>query len=401
MMLGSRTIVAITALALAAEGAPAPKGGMGMGMGMGRGKGKDNGGYKGKGGKQPARRPVPPGAAATTASPAEAEAPVQTASVIAAIAGHDGAPGVVSCSPSDVVLSDYPQWQHEEGYWLGDYSLYGSDGNPSTSASWNYPYDHYKGFITGNVQGNRYRQRNVFMYPPANAASTPGCTGADTDVVGDGTCGTNGNTKVFEADQEATTCSLNPELGGDVQGPYGTMSYTYTQLVGKDNALLYQVFLTKGALNLYEGMVMGNPYGRCTGSGFAWDCGYTEDRLMQSQLTTLTQLPDKSWRRTRTAQGFDVFGLVGAPTYASYYRERKVSKDVFYAEFDRATVEYNIRVADLCAWKSSETGGTAESGYTPGREACSAHLEKSFELAPAEADAGSDANAEADAGSSD
>jgi hypothetical protein len=80
------------------------------------------------------------------------------------------------------------------------------------------------------------------------------------------------------------------------------MSYTYTQLVGKNNSLLYQVWLTKAALNYYEGSVMKNAYGRCTGGPYVWDCGYTEDRLMQSQLTTLTQLPDKSWRRTRTAQ---------------------------------------------------------------------------------------------------
>jgi len=360
-MRATSSIIIVAAVFANVHGKPVTRKGMGMGMGKGKGMGKGN------------------AAAATTTAATEATA--TTTAILDAIASHASTPGKVACEPAEVVLSDHPQWQHEEGYWLGDYSLYGSDGNPSTSNTWNYPYDHYRGFITGNVQGNRYRQRNVFMYPPANAASD--CTGTGTDVVGAGACGTNGNTKVFEADQEATTCSLNPELGGDIEGPYGTMSYTYTQLVGKDNALLYQVFLTKAALNLYEGMVMGNPYGRCTGAGYAWDCGYTEDRLMQSQLTTLTQLPDKTWRRTRTAQGFDAFGNVGAPTYASYYRERKVGREEFYAELDRAVTDYSILGADLCAWKTGETGGTAPSGYTPGRNACVAHLEASFSLAAA------------------
>lgn len=69
---------------------------------------------------------------------------------------------------------------------------------------------------------------------------------------------------------------------------------------------------------------MGNPYGRCSQEG---DCGYAEDRLMQSQLTTLTTLPDGTPLRTRSAQGFDVFVNVGAPTYSSFYRERKVDQD--------------------------------------------------------------------------
>ena len=72
--------------------------------------------------------------------------------------------------------------------------------------------------------------------------------------------------KVFEADQTATTCSLNPALGGIIEGPYGSLSYTYTELMGQDNALVYQVFLTKASLNFYENVVMGNPYGRCVPS---------------------------------------------------------------------------------------------------------------------------------------
>ena len=47
------------------------------------------------------------------------------------------------CDPAGVVLSDYPQWQEEEGYWIGEYSLYQSDGTPFQSANWNYRYDAY------------------------------------------------------------------------------------------------------------------------------------------------------------------------------------------------------------------------------------------------------------------
>ena len=147
-------------------------------------------------------------------------------------------------------------------------------------------------------------------------------------------------------------------------------------LVGRENSLLYQVWLTKSALNYYEAYVLGNPYGRCV-NGF---CGYEDDRLMQSQLTTLTQLPDGSWRRTRTAQGFDAFGNVGAASYASFYRERKVNETVFWSEFEKTKTEYNILESDMCAWKSGDTGGRAQpSGYTD-VDPCQEHLGQSFSL---------------------
>merc|ERR1719436_1559449 len=110
------------------------------------------------------------------------------------------------------------------------------------------------------------------------------------------------------------------------------------------------------------------------------DCGYTEDRLMQSQLTTLTQTPDGTWRRTRTAQGFDAFGNVGAPSYSSFYRERKVSEEEFWAALKQAQIDYNILDSDMCAWKSAETGGPAESTGFSGMEGCREYLKESFDL---------------------
>ena len=280
-----------------------------------------------------------------------------------------------TCEPESINLLDAAQWQHEEGYWIGEYSLFGADGNPSTSNSWNYKYDHYKGFITGNVVNHKYRQRNVFLYPPQDSDI---CDSGTDSVTGTGTCGVNGNGKVFEADQQAITCSMNPELFGDIEGPYGSMTYTYTQLVGQDNAVLYQVFLTKGALNYYEAIILGNPYGRCNLQ--TMDCGYDSDRLMQSQLTTITVGADGTVRRVRTAQGFDAFANIGAPSYASFYRETKVTEQEFWTAFNQTVSDYNIQESDLCAWKSSDTGGTVASGLTGGFGACQGHLDESFEL---------------------
>ena len=57
------------------------------------------------------------------------------------------------CDPADVNLADYAQWKEEVGYWIGEYTFLGADGDTFISSSWNYPYDHYKGFITGNIKG--------------------------------------------------------------------------------------------------------------------------------------------------------------------------------------------------------------------------------------------------------
>lgn len=106
------------------------------------------------------------------------------------------------------------------------------------------------------IHRNKYRQRNVFLYPPAETST---CDENDPNVVGTGTCGVNGNSKIYEADQAASTCTEN----GEIEGPYAGVFTTKTELVGADNALVYQVILPAG------------------------DNGYfttTEDRVYQSQL---------------------------------------------------------------------------------------------------------------------
>lgn len=57
------------------------------------------------------------------------------------------------CDPSTIDLSDYDQWVAETGYWIGEYTFLKEDGSPFTSANWPYPYNSYKGFITGNIRG--------------------------------------------------------------------------------------------------------------------------------------------------------------------------------------------------------------------------------------------------------
>jgi hypothetical protein len=200
---------------------------------------------------------------------------------------------------------------------------------------------------------NSYRQRNVFLYPPQVASV---CAATKDAVQGDGECGTNGNTKIFMADQSATTCSTNEELAGDIEGPFiqGSFSLpTKTQLVGQDNALLYQVFIP-GAI-----------------------VGAEEDRLLQSQLTTITESPDGQIYRTRTAQGFDAFVNVGVTTSVSYYRERKVNKTEFYIALESAIVQYNINTDDLCKWDSSSN---AIANVIGSFDTCKDHLEQSFAL---------------------
>ena len=245
------------------------------------------------------------------------------------------------CDPSKVVLADYPQWQAEEGYWVGELSFYGSDGLPYVGFNWPYNYQTYKGFITGNTACNKYRQRNLFLYKALDETL-------------------DGSSKIFFADQEATTT-----CDGNIEGPFtqnGITLETKTTLVGDDNAVLYQVYWPK--LNI-------------TSPFFSVSC---EESINQSQLTTLTTLPDGTETRTRTAQGFygdcSIFGPNrGKQQYSSFYRETRVTKDEFYAQLNATILEYQIPQSNLGAY----LGNGDESGNS-GYAFVEDHLESSFEL---------------------
>lgn len=225
-------------------------------------------------------------------------------------------------------LSTYPQWQAEDGYWLGELSFYQGDGTPFVSDEFNYPYNAYKGFITGSISGDSYRQRNVFLYPPQSQET---CATTENSVVGVGTCGVNGNSRIFSADQTAGPDDCNGQISGNITPDITTI----TTLVGENNALLYQVF-----------------------SG---------GELFQSQLTTLTNSDGQ--RRTRTAQSF----FQGVPTSASFYRERKVEKEEFYAELRKYLEKYEILDSDAC---TTNGFGGFPTGYDGGFQDCMSHLEE-------------------------
>ena len=216
------------------------------------------------------------------------------------------------CDVANLDLMSFPAWERENGYWVGEYTLMGADGNPLASPNWNYPYDHYAGFIALQVKGNSITQRNVFLYPPQSEAV---CV-TNAAVLGAGECGVNGNEKIFSAAQSATDCS------GGLSGPffqYGMQLDTETRLIG-DDTVLYQV--------------------RLNGD------------LTQNQLTSLPG----NGTRVRTAQGL----YAGNPTYASFYRERKVSREEFFALLDAKRIEYNILAADHCGFDN----GNQPSGVT-------------------------------------
>jgi len=203
------------------------------------------------------------------------------------------------------------------------------------SGSWNYPYNSYRGFITGGIQGAAYRQRNDFLYPP-QAESV--CETRD-DVIGVGTYGEHGNSKIFFADQVAA----EDDTDGSISGPYLGIFETSTKLVGANNALLYQVFL--------------------------------QGQLFQSQLTTLTVDIAGDTRRTRSAQSFSQ----GIPSSMSFYRERKVTEEVFHEALQATLTEFNVLESDTCAWTDSTTTFRVEpTEYTPGLGGCMAHLWQSF-----------------------
>ena len=218
------------------------------------------------------------------------------------------------CVPSETNLLDFEAWQREAGYWVGEYTFLGADGDPYKSASWPYLYDHYKGFIYLKVDGDSIAQRNVFLYPPQ---AEDACD-AEINVIGDGACGINGNEKLFSADQSASDCK------GGLAGPYTTFGIsvdTRTKLIGEDT-VVYQVAIPAG-----------NPYG-------------LPPMLLQNQLTTL---PGNN-SRVRTAQGFAPFS---GPSYASFYREKKVSKEEFFEMLKTAREEYDILPSDECAWDNN------------------------------------------------
>lgn len=226
-----------------------------------------------------------------------------------------------SCDVDSVNLLDFEVWKREAGYWQGNYTFLGADGNPFVSPSWNYPYDHYWGFISLQISGNALVQRNVFIYPPqTNCTTNPNTTGS-------GVCGVNGNERIFSAAQNASDCDGN--LAGPY--PYGAFTLGTTTTIFGNDTVLYQVKLPASF-----------------GGGF-----------IQNQLTTL---PGNDIR-VRTAQGFAV---PEAPNSASFYREYKLATQAaFSTQLAAIRAEANVLPSDYCAWDSNglPSGVTCEEHF--------------------------------------
>lgn len=231
----------------------------------------------------------------------------------------------IEATPSSLNLLNFTQWQREEGFWWGEYTFLNGAGNPYTSTSWPYPYDHYFGMIRMKIVGNSLHQRNIFIYPPA---STQFCLSSNYSTAknSSGQCGVNGQEKIFQADQSAVDCLGN--LAG-VYGSGSTVSNTYTTLVGT-NAILYQVFTPDyAALGIPSYVPFSN-------------------KLIQSQLTTLPG----NGIRVRTAQGFNL--ITGLPDSVSFYREYRLNSEVeWLAKLNQLRNVANIAKADMCAYDSN------------------------------------------------
>lgn len=220
------------------------------------------------------------------------------------------------CDASSVAttlrLSSVPAWERQAGWWVGNLSLFNADGAPSVSKSWPYGFGAYAGFIRIRLVGSRLVQRNVFVYPPLSESDCAARSAAGTPtVVGGGTCGVNGNERVFEADQTAVDCAGNMQGNGT----FGDVPFTSTTTVLTDDAVLYRV--TSGGL------------------------------LLQNQLTTT--FPGGA--RVRNAQSF-LPSPSGDPALmsASFYREARVRRRAWEGALAAARAAAGVRAQDYCAW---------------------------------------------------
>lgn len=232
------------------------------------------------------------------------------------------------CTPGTTVpcchLLRHEVWRREKGFWYGNYTFLKGDGNPYESPAWPYPYQPYNGMIHINITGPHLKQRNVFIYPPLTPAICALLASkGKANHLGAGTCGVNGNEKIFSADQDAVDCQ------GNLAGPYaynGLTLDTTTTVMGNDT-VIYQVRHRK--------VDLVTPY---------FQLHTYAGQLQQNQLTSL--LPNGI--RVRTAQSF---GFTGIAEAASYYREYRVqNKHSFCVKLAELRKAYSILPADQCGY---------------------------------------------------
>ena len=220
-----------------------------------------------------------------------------------------------NCDPSCFPLSSVPVLRKEVGWFVGEYSLYGPDGDAFTSDTFPYRYAQYRGFRRTKLEGACRISRSVFVYPPLAKAD---CKSPD-DVAGEGRCGTNGNEKIFGDERLAADCDGNLVNIGTISNFFSGRTYV---TLGNDDTLLFQA------------RYMGDSGGL----------------LFQNELTTF----GLNGTVLRTTQAFNR-GEVAKPRLLSYFREQKVSKREWMRQLAETRANFNILKSDLCGWSALNT----------------------------------------------
>lgn len=213
------------------------------------------------------------------------------------------------CDPSCLKLSSIKVLRKEEGWYVGNYTLLGADGNFFTSTTFPYSYAQYRGFEHIQLKGSCRLSRAVLVYPPL---AKQDCVAPDF-VAGDGKCGVNGNEKVFNLDQQAADCDGNLMSATDLAFEGMT-----TVTIGQDDTILQQ--------------------SRFKDSG----------DLFQNTLITIG--PDGT--RLSTTQAFNPGVGPARPRLLSYFREQRVSEAEWRKQLAETRAKFNVLESDYCGWNA-------------------------------------------------
>jgi len=112
------------------------------------------------------------------------------------------------CDPATQDLLDFEYYANQDGYWCGDATTLGSDGNPFQINAFPHPYANYKIFIQVKVEGPELKTKTLVIYP---RESFERCleieeAGFPTSLVPGGRCGVNGAGKVYVGNEVASDC---------------------------------------------------------------------------------------------------------------------------------------------------------------------------------------------------
>lgn len=221
------------------------------------------------------------------------------------------------CDPSAVNLLDFEYFRKDEGYWCGDATFLGADGNPLQSDVFPYPYENYKIFWLDSIDGDDIQNRTLVMYPPLSPERCAELSAADIpNALGSGVCGVNGAGKIYVGDQSASDCS------GTVTGslrPGSSPLFSEATLL-TDSIQAYREEFIEGGVLLLNGITT----------------------LQNGALVTNGQI----WNPLQPP-GLDQL-------YASYFdRLHKCSEAEFFAEIAFWSNRYDIPAGETCGIDSA------------------------------------------------